>query len=285
MEVQTSIALHRLLSSDGKGCVVERSVLSPYKLSRAGNCFPRLEEIPEVAVERTRPSSDGQHYGDTLSEQGRRDQVQVLGLEGQGDYSLVSEHEDHIVSSTYLGTGYCQGGSPLSVSNRESLPIGAIHQMVSRSQGNRPTLWYLRPTYSRPVRHSANNKVEEFFSHLPDPLALQGNSLQADWSKGLLNMYPPLPLLSLALHKMIREEAQAIAILPWWQRRGWFPLVLQLLVDLPVMLPERDGLLLTPDRTELPDLGELGIATCRLPGDHSTAEAFERSCCHHMCSS
>ncbi len=37
-----------------------------------------------------------------------------------------------------------------------------------------------------------NNKVEAF-SRLPDPLALQGNSLQADWSKGLLYMYPPRP--------------------------------------------------------------------------------------------
>ncbi len=61
-----------------------------------------------------------------------------------------------------------------------------------------------------------DNKVEAFFSHLPDPLALQGNFLQADWSKGLLYMYPRVPLLSLALHKVIREEAQIIAILPWW---------------------------------------------------------------------
>ncbi len=38
-----------------------------------------------------------------------------------------------------------------------------------------------------------NNKVEAFFSRLPDPLALQGNSLQADWSKGLLYMYLPCP--------------------------------------------------------------------------------------------
>ena len=74
---------------------------------------------------------------------------------------------------------------------------------------------------------------------------------------------------------MIREEAQVIAIiLPWWPRRGWFPLVLQLLVDLPVMLPERDGLLLDPDRTEFPDLGELGLATWRLSGDLPAAEAF-----------
>ncbi len=73
--------------------------------------------------------------------------------------------------------------------------------------------------------------VEAFFSRLADNLALQGNSLQADWSKGLLYMHPPLPLLSLALHKVIRVEAQVIAILPWWPRRGWFPLVLQLIAS------------------------------------------------------
>ncbi len=31
-----------LRSSDDKGCVVERSVFSPYKLSRAGDCFPQF---------------------------------------------------------------------------------------------------------------------------------------------------------------------------------------------------------------------------------------------------
>ena len=45
-----------------------------------------------------------------------------------------------------------------------------------------------------------NNKVEAFFSRLPDPLALQGNSLQAEWSRVLLYMYPksatPVPCSS-----------------------------------------------------------------------------------------
>ncbi len=112
-----------------------------------------------------------------------------------------------------------------------------------------------------------NNKVEAFFSRLPDPLALQGNSLQADWSKCLLYMYPQVPLLSFGLHKVIRGEAQVIAILPWCFWRGWFSLVLQLLVDLPVMLPECDGFLLAPDGTEFPDLRELCLAAWRLSGD------------------
>ncbi len=58
--------------------MVEQSVFCQYKLSLAGDCFPRLEEIAEVAVSHTRPGSDGQHHSDALSEQGGRDQVQVL---------------------------------------------------------------------------------------------------------------------------------------------------------------------------------------------------------------
>ncbi len=84
--------------------MVERLVFSPYKLSRDGDCFPHLEEIPEVVVWHTFPGSDGQHHGDALSEQGGRDQVQLLGLEGLGDYSLLSEHKDYIVNGSHFRT-------------------------------------------------------------------------------------------------------------------------------------------------------------------------------------
>ncbi len=60
-----------------------------------------------------------------------------------------------------------------------------------------------------------NSKVEAFCSCPPDPLALPGNALRVDWSKGLLYMYPPLPLLSLALYKMMMEDAQVVVILLW----------------------------------------------------------------------
>ncbi len=126
-----------------------------------------------MAVWRTYPGSDRQH-GDTLSEQGGRDQVQMLGLEGQGNYSLVSDHGDCIVSSTYLGTGQCRGGSPLSVLNRECSPIGVLHQMVSRSQGNQPTLRYFRPTYSRSVRHSAEQQGRGTLFTPPRPSGFAG---------------------------------------------------------------------------------------------------------------
>ncbi len=222
----------------------------------------------------TRPSSDGQYNGDAPSEQGGRDQVQELGLESQGDYSLVSEHEDYIVSSTYLGTRQCGGGSPISILDRESSPFGVLHRMVSRPQGDQPTLRYLGPTYSRLVCHTAEQQGQGVLFLPPRPSSSAGQFPASRLVQGSTVYVSPVPLLSLVLHKVIREEAQVIAILPWWPRRGWFPLVLQLLVDLPVMLPERDGLLLAPDGTEFPDLGELRLAAWRLLGDLSAAEAF-----------
>ncbi len=49
---------------------------------------------------------------------------------------------------------------------------------------------------------AANAKVPAFYSQIAEPSACQDNAFQADWSKGLLYMYPPIPLLHRALHKI-----------------------------------------------------------------------------------
>ncbi len=82
-------------------------------------------------------------------------------------------------------------------------------------------------------------------------------------------MYPTLSLLS--LHKMIREEAQVITILPWWPRRGWIP-------PGPAA-PSRPASVAirarrSSDGMEFPDLGELCLAAWRRSGDLSAGEAF-----------
>ncbi len=41
------------------------------------------------------------------------------------------------------------------------------------------------------------------------------------------------------------------------------------------MLPKHNGLLLAPDGTEFPDLGELCLATWRLSDDFAAAEAVQ----------
>ncbi len=61
-----------------------------------------------------------------------------------------------------------------------------------------------------------------------------------------------LPLLSLGFHILICEEVQVTATLLSWRLRGCSLLVLHILVDLLVLLPEHDGLPVGPDGTYHP---------------------------------
>lgn len=87
-----------------------------------------------------------------------------------------------------------------------------------------------------------NRKVPCFCSMLPDPQVLSLDALSVPWDRGLVYLYPPISLALRCLAKIRREEAEAIVILPWWPRRGWFHLLLQTLVELPILLPQRPSL-------------------------------------------
>ncbi len=159
-----------LRSFDSKGCVVERSVFSPYKLSRAGDCFPHLDKIPEVAVWRSRPDSDRQHYDDALSQQGGRDQVQVIGLEGQ---KII-----HWCLSMRITL------SPVDISGQENVEVDCLSWQIENPRRlERCTGWSLdlrvtnllfviwgQPTVDL-FATRLNNKVEALFSpHPPQTL-------------------------------------------------------------------------------------------------------------------
>lgn len=78
-----------------RGVFDREIMLVSMQLSSDGDfCFPHLEEIPEVSVWNACPGSDGQHYGDTLSEQDIGNQVQELRLIVQREHSLLPDVRD-----------------------------------------------------------------------------------------------------------------------------------------------------------------------------------------------
>lgn len=104
--------------------------------------------------------------------------------------------------------------------------------------------------YTLPTIHLStywlNNKVTTFYFHLSDLLALRmpGNSLQVDWSRGLLYIYPMLLLVTLALHNVVPEVL----------------LMLQLLVDLQCCFQSVTIFLFGPDGLAGPDYLEFHLA-------------------------
>ena len=113
---------------------------------------------------------------------------------------------------------------------------------------------------------SLNSKLPLYCSRLPDPNSLNRDPMTMPWDDDLYYLFPPISMTLRALSKIRREEAEVIAILPWWPSRGWFPLVLEMLIDHPVLLPLRTDLLTGPGGESYPSLKSLHLAAWRLSG-------------------
>jgi hypothetical protein len=55
--------------------------------------------------------------------------------------------------------------------------------------------------------------------------------------------FPPRPLLTEVLKKIHRDQCKVILIAPAWPWRPWFSMILDLLIDLPVLLTPGQTLL------------------------------------------
>ena len=117
--------------------------------------------------------------------------------------------------------------------------------------------------------------------HKDEPLALQRDALSMTWSRCDGYAFPPRGLIPLVIQKIKRERApRVILIAPFWPRRTWYPLLLQLLCDRPVRLPTQEeipGLLSQRVRGKtlrLPNPEFLDLVAWPLSGLASTSRAF-----------
>ena len=70
---------------------------------------------------------------------------------------------------------------------------------------------------------SRNFVCEKFGSWGPDPRATVVDSLQENWSKfDSVYLFPPFPILTKVIQKIIMEKARGILIIPNWDSQFWY---------------------------------------------------------------
>lgn len=63
-----------------------------------------------------------------------------------------------------------------------------------------------------------------YMSRFWDAEALAQDALVMSWNLRMVYVFPPLPLVLWVVLKIQAEHVTAIAIIPWWPRRPWFPI-------------------------------------------------------------
>ena len=68
-----------------------------------------------------------------------------------------------------------------------------------------------------------------------------------DPPKTMCSLYfPPFSLISRVLQKIQREKVQGVIFVPKWPTQTWWPVLMQMLANNPILLPSRKTLLTLP---------------------------------------
>ena len=166
--------------------------------------------------------------------------------------------------------------------------LNVIADHLSRPNQPIPTEWSLHPEIVRRIfRFWGTPEIDMFAtllnSHLPrfmspvlEPRALAVDALSQDWQGRSIYMFPPFPLLSKVLQKLrLTQVAEVILVAPWWPSQSWFPHLLRLCVEHPLVLPYRQDLLSQQDQKYISDGKSYHLHVWRLSCDTTKQQAFQ----------
>ena len=97
--------------------------------------------------------------------------------------------------------------------------------------------------------------------------------------------FPPFSVIQQELQKISEEEATGLLVVPHWPTQTWWPYLMNMLIDFPLMLPRKEDTLHLPAQPQLPHPlhKKLQLLACRLSGISSQAEEFRQGLHRSLC--
>lgn len=117
-----------------------------------------------------------------------------------------------------------------------------------------------------------NKQIDLYCSWKPDPDAKFINAFSFKWT-GYYYAFPPFSLISRTLQKLRTDQAECLMVVPLWPTQCWYPVLMDLLIRIPLILPR--GILSLPhSREKHPLHKKLTLIACRLSGKIWKCERF-----------
>ena len=91
-----------------------------------------------------------------------------------------------------------------------------------------------------------SNQLPQYMSLKQDPFSLATDAMQQDWSHKYMYAFPPFNMVGQVLKKTQDDQCQLLIITPIWVTQPWYPLLLQMSIEHPVLIPNKRGLLKNP---------------------------------------
>ena len=91
-----------------------------------------------------------------------------------------------------------------------------------------------------------SHQLQNYVNWRPDPQASATDALQQNWTYRFPYAFPPFCLVGQCLRKAIRHQNQMILVAPVWVSQPWYPMLLGMSIQEPILLPNEETLLKNP---------------------------------------
>ena len=132
-----------------------------------------------------------------------------------------------------------------------------------------------------------NFQVEKLCSWKPDPQSEFINAFTVDWGIFyFIYLFPPFSLLNRCIRKIKTDKASGMIIVPYWPTQLWFPALMEIVTNNPIVINRKKNVLTLPHRDQQHPLGQkLTLLACRVSENISKVEDFLKHqqifSCHH----
>ena len=126
--------------------------------------------------------------------------------------------------------------------------------------------------------NSWNAQLPIFVSRFPQPGAWKTDALSLSWKALAGYCFPPFNLIPFCLTKVRQEQAEIVLVTPYWPSQCWFPSLMELATDIPLLLFPSKSLLTSPlgEGHPLTKDESIRLIAWRLSGVVWKSEAFRK---------
>ena len=199
-------------------------------------CSP---DVRQGTAEYSGALEDGQYISCVIRESPRRNALVNPVPEGKGALVVVSGQRDQSLGRVPPWGEQHDSGLPIKAGDVLGVdvgPRGILPQLVQMLGCCKVDLFATR----------LNTQLTQYVAWKPDPFAMATDALAISWSGLQGYAFPPFSLVGRCLRKLATEGSTIVLVAPAWPHQSWYPLLLESVIDLPVLLPWSVSLLRDP---------------------------------------
>ena len=120
------------------------------------------------------------------------------------------------------------------------------------------------------------HQLDRYISWKPDPGAWHIDAMSLEWNYEGLYCFPPLCMISLILARIQQQKATMTIIAPRWPQQVWYPTLMGMLIETPIMLPKMKNIVSDPATKKGMSNAKLRLTAFNVSGDPLRLRNFQK---------